>query len=36
VRQMLDWKPARIIIAHGACYTKDATAEIERAFEWVG
>lgn len=35
VQQMLDWKPERIILAHGACYTTDAAAEIERAFSWV-
>ncbi|GGB71935.1 DUF4336 domain-containing protein [Blastomonas aquatica] len=35
VRQMLDWRPERIILAHGACYTSEAPAEIERAFAWV-
>ncbi len=35
VQQMLDWKPERIILAHGACYTSDALAEIERAFTWI-
>jgi hypothetical protein len=32
VRRMLDWQPAGIILAHGACYRSNADAEIGRAF----
>jgi Domain of unknown function (DUF4336) len=32
VRQMLQWHPQSIILAHGPCITDGAPAEIERAF----
>lgn len=35
VRQMIDWKPERIVLAHGRWYERDGTAELERAFRWV-
>ena len=35
VRQMIDWAPERIVLAHGLCYEKDAVTELRRAFRWV-
>ncbi len=35
VLQMLEWQPSGIIIAHGACYTRNAETEITRAFAWA-
>jgi Domain of unknown function (DUF4336) len=35
VEQMLAWHPARIVIAHGRWYDKDAETELRRAFRWV-
>ena len=35
VRQMIDWGPERIVLAHGRWYDRDGTAELERAFRWV-
>lgn len=35
VRQMIDWAPERIILAHGRWYEGDAVKELERAFRWV-
>ncbi|GHG87412.1 DUF4336 domain-containing protein [Pseudodonghicola xiamenensis] len=32
VRQMLDWGPERVILAHGACYESGGSAELRRAF----
>jgi hypothetical protein len=36
VQRMIDWNPERIVIAHGRSYEKDATAELRRAFRWLG
>ena len=36
VRQMIDWKPKRIILSHGPCIQDDAIAAIEQAFDWLG
>ena len=36
VRQMLAWEPSGIILSHGACYRKDATTEIAKAFGRAG
>ncbi|BCM20976.1 DUF4336 domain-containing protein [Mesorhizobium sp. J8] len=35
VRQMIVWRPERIIIAHGRWYQKDGVKELRRAFRWV-
>ncbi len=35
VRQMLEWSPERIIIAHGRWYQQGGTDELRRAFRWV-
>lgn len=32
VERMISWNPARIVIAHGRWYEKDAVAELRRAF----
>lgn len=31
-RRMIEWNPARIVVAHGRCYPADAVAELRRAF----
>ena len=36
LQQLLAWQPERIILAHGRCYTENATAELRRAFRWLG
>ncbi len=36
VREMLDWRPTSIILAHGRSYRTDAVAELSRAFAWTG
>lgn len=33
---MLAWAPERIIVAHGDCVEKDATALLGAAFDWLG
>ncbi len=35
VRQMIDWHPERVILAHGRWYEKDGAAELRRAFRWI-
>lgn len=34
-QQLLDWRPQRIILAHGAIIEDDAVGELERAFCWL-
>jgi hypothetical protein len=36
IQQMLAWDPSGIILSHGACYRKDATTEIAKAFGRAG
>jgi hypothetical protein len=36
VRQMLAWKPDKIILAHGRWYPENGTDELKRAFRWLG
>ncbi|MGF1492005.1 MAG: DUF4336 domain-containing protein [Microcoleaceae cyanobacterium] len=33
--QMLQWKPEKIILAHGHWYAQNGTAELQRAFRWL-
>lgn len=35
VERMIAWQPARVILAHGRWYDRDADAELRRAFRWV-
>ena len=35
LRRMLDWRPQRVILAHGRCYMDNAEAELRRAFRWL-
>ena len=35
VREMLSWKPERIILSHGACIEHDADAALRFAFRWA-
>jgi hypothetical protein len=35
VRQMIEWNPERIILAHGRWYERDAVQELRRAFRWL-
>ncbi len=30
------WRPEKILLAHGRCYLANGTAELERAFRWLG
>ena len=32
---MLNWKPDKIILAHGLCFFKNGTDELRRAFRWI-
>ena len=36
VEQMIAWNPERVIIAHGRWFEIDGTAELQRAFRWLG
>jgi hypothetical protein len=36
VHRMIDWEPARIVLAHGRWYNANAVDELRRAFRWVG
>jgi len=35
VEKMIEWKPERIILAHGRWYESNGAAELRRAFRWV-
>jgi len=35
VRRMLDWKPERILLAHGKGYETNCRQELARAFRFV-
>ena len=34
-KQMLDWRPEKIILSHGRWYEKDGVRELKRAFRWL-
>lgn len=34
--RMVAWRPERVIMAHGRSYERDGTAELRRAFRWLG
>lgn len=34
-KQMISWKPEKIILAHGRWYDKNGTDELKRAFRWL-
>lgn len=36
LRRLMDWRPQRVILAHGRCYPANAEAELQRAFRWLG
>ena len=36
VERMLEWRPERILLAHGRCYLEHGTSELRRAFRWLG
>jgi hypothetical protein len=36
LERMLAWEPERIVLAHGRWYDRDGTAELRRAFAWLG
>ena len=36
VEQMIAWNPERVIIAHGCWFETNGTAELQRAFRWLG
>ena len=31
-----NWKPEKIILAHGQCFLENGQKELNRAFKWVG
>lgn len=33
--RLLDWQPERLIVAHGACAPRNATAILRRALAWI-
>ncbi|MFB2938248.1 hypothetical protein ACE1B6_23625 [Aerosakkonemataceae cyanobacterium BLCC-F154] len=35
-QQMLQWEPEKVILCHGRWYQENGTAEIRRAFRWLG
>jgi hypothetical protein len=35
-QQMLQWEPEKVILCHGRWYKNNGTAEIRRAFRWLG
>ncbi len=35
IARMLEWKPDKAVVAHGALYERDAAAALERAFRWA-
>lgn len=35
LQRMTDWRPQRVILAHGRCYLDNAEAELRRAFRWL-
>jgi hypothetical protein len=36
IERILVWNPERVVIAHGRWYEKDGSAELRRAFRWLG
>ena len=36
LEEMLAWRPEKVIMAHGRPYYRDGTAELRRAFRWLG
>jgi len=34
--RMLGWEPEKVIMAHGRPYEREGTAELRRAFRWLG
>lgn len=35
INRMLDWKPERILLAHGRCIERDGEAVLRRAYTWL-
>jgi len=35
VQQMLSWQPERIILSHGRRFDANASATLQRLFEWA-
>jgi hypothetical protein len=33
--RMLEWRPEKVVMAHGRPYERDGAAELQRAFRWV-
>ena len=36
MEKMIAWRPEKVIMAHGRPYERDGTAELRRAFRWLG
>jgi len=35
LQRVMDWRPQRVILAHGRCYLDHGEAELRRAFRWL-
>ncbi|WP_292021651.1 DUF4336 domain-containing protein [Maritimibacter sp. UBA3975] len=35
VERMINWRPERVILAHGRWYDREGVAELRRAFRWI-
>ncbi len=35
LKQMLQWNPEKVILAHGRWYENNGAAELRRAFRWL-
>ena len=35
-KRMVAWEPEKVIMAHGRPYYRNGTAELSRAFRWLG
>jgi Domain of unknown function (DUF4336) len=35
LQKMMEWKPERLLIAHGSCVMKDGSAVLEEALAWI-
>lgn len=36
LKRMLEWEPRKIVLSHGRWYESNGTAELRRAFHWLG
>jgi hypothetical protein len=36
LERIVAWEPEKVIIAHGRWYERDGSAQLRRAFRWLG